>query len=524
MFFGKCYNCFKKNDGYMTVYLTLTMAVLLSLCLTLVEGVRSNAVILESEMATDVSVNSIMAEYNRELMKQYNIFAIEDSYGTNNASLDNTEQHLEKYLNSNLSSDPFLGWILNYRDFLAVDVENADITGVLYLTDDNGSVFMRRAYEALKDDCGLDLLSEISEWAGHVESNGQDNIDVIEELNNLQGQVEAAQAEAAEENSNPENSSLENEDTSEESDSEDESDLEDEDENTEIVEYNDDAYIDINATGNFLSGISSGIIYLIMDNTNELSSESIDSSALIYSRMQADAYNLGNLQLEDESAPEELIERYIFQEYLLRYMGRYRSEGDDALKYQIEYIIAGNDSDFDNLSNIIDRIFAIRCTEDFICLSGDEERCGEAELVADFISVVTYTEELADVYKEMILLVWSAYEAMYDTRSLLAGNRVELIKTSDNWHTLISGNTVGANDAGDDNGITYTDYLRIFMTLMGKDVLVGRAMDMVEADVRLTDGNSAFRIDACIDTVCVDIGVRSNFGYSYEFAVRRKYE
>ncbi len=88
----------------MTVYLTLTLAVLLSLCLSMIEGARSNAIILESEIACDISLNSVMAEYNRELMKQYNIFAIEDSYGGSNASLDNTDAHLTGYLNNNFSA------------------------------------------------------------------------------------------------------------------------------------------------------------------------------------------------------------------------------------------------------------------------------------------------------------------------------------------------------------------------------------------------------------------------------------
>lgn len=513
MFHGNCYSCFKNNNGYMTVYLTLTMAVLLSLCLTLIEGVRSNAVILESEVASDISVNSIMAEYNRELMKQYNIFAIEDSYGTSNASLDNTEQHLEKYLNGNLSSDLFLGGLLNYRDFLSIDVEKADIVGVLYLTDDDGNVFMRRAYEALKDDIGLELLSELSEWTEQIESQGLEDMNLLEEMEDLNEQTK-----------NEQMKSEQAEDDRTDSGRTDSGQINSGHTEGEIVEYTENNELGVSPADSFLSYITSGLLYCTVDNVDELSSESINPSELIFSRMKADRYNLGNLQLEDESAPEQIIERYVFQEYLLRYMGRYGYEGEDALKYQIEYIISGKSSDIDNLSDVVDRIFAIRCSEDFLCLSGDEERCSEAEIYADLISVITYTEELADVYKEMILLVWSAYEALYDVRSLLAGNRIEAIKTSENWHTLISGNTVGANNAGDEDGLTYTDYLRILMMLTSKKALVGRAMDMVEADIRLTEGNSDFRMDACIDTVCVDIGVRSSFGYSYDFMIRRRYE
>ena len=95
----------KRINGYMTVYLTLTMTVLLSLCLTLIEGVRSSAIKLESEIAVAIAADSIMAEYNRELFRQYNIFAIEDSYGTDRASISNIDEHLATYMTKNLSGD-----------------------------------------------------------------------------------------------------------------------------------------------------------------------------------------------------------------------------------------------------------------------------------------------------------------------------------------------------------------------------------------------------------------------------------
>ena len=72
----------KVPNGYLTVGLSLCLAVLLSLCLTLIDGVRRNGARLEIECITDIGMHSIMAEYHRELMRQYNLFAIDSSYGT----------------------------------------------------------------------------------------------------------------------------------------------------------------------------------------------------------------------------------------------------------------------------------------------------------------------------------------------------------------------------------------------------------------------------------------------------------
>ena len=43
-----------KADAYLTIYLTLSMTVILSLFLVLIEGVRKNAVFMESECVTDI--------------------------------------------------------------------------------------------------------------------------------------------------------------------------------------------------------------------------------------------------------------------------------------------------------------------------------------------------------------------------------------------------------------------------------------------------------------------------------------
>lgn len=159
-------------SGYLTVYLSLTMAVLLSLFFALAEGVRSNAIRMETEYVTEIGLDSILAEYHRELLEQYNLFAVDSSYGTTAAGHANVKEHLQSYLDRNLSQeDVFLSDYL-YRDFLAVSVSSIEMTGVSIMTDGNGSVFRKRAAEAMADDCNLELLKNLEQWMQTVESNG----------------------------------------------------------------------------------------------------------------------------------------------------------------------------------------------------------------------------------------------------------------------------------------------------------------------------------------------------------------
>ena len=73
-------------DGYLTVFLALSLAVLLPLILTLVEGARRNAVRMQTEIAGNIAVRSVLGEFHQELLRQYDLYFVDATYGTASAS------------------------------------------------------------------------------------------------------------------------------------------------------------------------------------------------------------------------------------------------------------------------------------------------------------------------------------------------------------------------------------------------------------------------------------------------------
>ena len=130
----------KTSDGYLTVYMTLTLAVLLSLCLTMIEGAARSAMRMQAEVITDTAMRSVLAEYNRELMRQYNIFAVDSSYGTAESGIGHASVHFRDYMEKNYDPEIAMPW-LDYRDFIGAYPESAQIDAVSYLTDGSGAVF-----------------------------------------------------------------------------------------------------------------------------------------------------------------------------------------------------------------------------------------------------------------------------------------------------------------------------------------------------------------------------------------------
>lgn len=464
----------KRDNAYLTVYLTLFLTAALTLCLLLIEGVRKSGAALEASCAADVSMQSIMAEYHRELLEQYNIFAVDSSYGTNSCGKGNTEAHLYHYLERNLRSGK--------RDFFSLCADGAELIGVSILTDENGAVFRRCAVEAIRDDVGLELLEQLQEWVKTVQINGLEESNLEQEKAYLDREIEE---------------------------------YEGEEEYTEKVD---------NPTERLNELRRKGILKLVAEDEQVLSYKALETADLIGSRMAQGRVSCGNISDLDEE--ETLLDRFFFQEYLLRYLGRYGSEKEEgALEYQTEYLLAGKESDIDNLRIVAGRLCAVREAANAAYLFSDAAKSGEAEILAATICTVLLAPELTPVLHASILLGWAYAESLHDVKMLLAGGRIPLLKDDASWQLGLSAAMAGeiAGEEKGEKGLSYEDYLRIFMILTDLDTLTGRAMDIVEADIRGTSGNAAFRLDGCYTAVQAKIHMVSDYGYGFELVRTKHY-
>lgn len=478
----------KKSQAYLTVYLALTLSVLLSLCLALIEGARSNAIHMESECVMDIGLNSILAEYHRELLNQYNLFAIDSSYGTEHAGYENTENHLQQYLERNLSMEDIFLSDFVYRDFLAMSVTDTELTKVSILTDGSGNVFRRRAVEAVKDDIGFTLLEELKGWMQVIDANDLDTRDIASQKHAVDEQI------------------------------------------AQIQEYEEIEVPIENPTDDLEENRKKGILKMAVEDPDSLSVRTISQDVLIMSRMEQGFANKGNMDIvmdiKEGAVAEELLERFFFQEYLMEYMGHYGKEDEtNALLYQLEYLIAGKDNDLENLRIVADRICAVREAANAVYIFSDEEKCMEAELVATVVASLLQVPEITSLLKVSLLLGWAYAESVYDVKTLLAGGKIPLMKDAENWHYSLQGalQAEEVGDMGQTDGLSYEDYLRILMMFTKLDDLTGRAMNMVEADIRLTPGNSAFRLDGCYDRVEACVQIKSAYGYKYEITRQKGY-
>lgn len=477
----------RRENGYLTVYLALCLTLILSLYLALIDGARRGGCAMESSCAAEMGMQNIMAEYHRELVNRFNLFAIDSSYGTESCGRKNTEAHLMGYLKKNLSAEGVLAQYL-YRDFLGLRPEDAELTGVLILTDDAGAAFRGMAIEAVKNDVGLNLLDEIQEWMSVVEVNGLSEADCDGESQRLDQTLEEYEG------------------------------LEVQISETETI------CLEVeNPAAQVNAKRGPGILQLVTEDAETISQKAIDGTALVGYRMKQGKVNRGNMAAEPA---DSLWERVLFQEYLLQYLGSYGSvrEGG-ALDYQAEYLIAGKDHDTDNLKSVANRLSALREAANVIYLLTDEQKSLEIHEAAILACGLFALPELIPILEAAILFGWAYAESLYDVKTLLAGGKVPLIKDRSSWHySLETALWGGAEDSTTEGrGLAYRDYMRILMMLTDLDTLTVRAMNMIEADIRLTPGNARFRLDACYGEVEAVMRISSSFGYHFELRRKRTY-
>jgi len=190
-----------------------------------------------------------------------------------------------------------------------------------------------------------------------------------------------------------------------------------------------------------------------------------------------------------------------------------------ALKYELEYILNGKDSDKSNLTLTVTKILGIRQLVNNYCIFRDPAKITECETAATAISLVIGLPVLQPVIKILLIEAWALAESVWEVRELLKGNGIELIKTISDWKTNLLG--LGGNLKKEkedkkseakklsDIEIDYEMYLDVLLMIEGNKKLAYRTMDLMQTNIA-KNYNSSFKLSDCVNRIGVEYGYRYN--------------
>lgn len=489
------------KKAYMTVYLALSLGVILSLILALTEGVRRNACRMQIECVTDIAGNSVLAEYHRQLLEQYELFYVDTSYGTSHAAYANTEAHLRDYMEHNYSLQD-VGTLRKYRDILKLSTNEVSLLSAAIATDEQGIGLKRQAILYEKDKVGLAFAEELIKNIQIVSEYEQESAKLQEQRQDVEDQINET-IKQKEEDLPPEKQTVETENGTEE---------------IEVKpQITKDSPADI---VNAARGLS--LLSLVVKDMNNVSYQKITPSNYVTGRK----LHVGNGRMEGMDYPDGLLDNIVFHEYILEKCSKYTEVMDKSLlKYQSEYMICGKDSDDENLKGVMNRLLLLREAANALYLLSDSSKMAEIEALSTTLSLICMVPEIEPLVRYSILFAWAYVESIRDLRILFDKGRVPLVKDSSTWGTGLLQMTQFTkrqeNGASGGKGLSYEDYLRIFLCLTEEGTVTMRFMDIVEMDIRQTAGNENFRLDTCMDCFEMRADIRS--GYGYTFTIQRKY-
>ena len=162
----------------------------------------------------------------------------------------------------------------------------------------------------------------------------------------------------------------------------------------------------------------------------------------------------------------------------------------EALKYGVEYLIAGKESDEANLSSVANRIFGLRTIVWYGYFLTRKDKMAEAEAIAAAVASVLSLPAAIEIIKYGIVMGWSMDEARKEVKSLLKGEDIP----------LLPGKSEGVK-------LKYQSFLDSFLVIaLGK--LPVRMVKLIEQNIKLRY-YQGFRADSMYAGVNGEVSVKT---------------
>lgn len=239
--------------------------------------------------------------------------------------------------------------------------------------------------------------------------------------------------------------------------------------------------------------LTEGVLSIVLEDASNISGNAISLSNLP-STTEEEKNDVSILKETENKAILSLYSGMKFGNYL-------KPKEETCLDYEMEYIIAGKDTDKENLAKTIEKMAAARNVVNIAYLITDKEKMSEVSVVAESAAVAIGLPFLEPVIKGVLIEAWALAEAVSDVKALLRGEKIAIIKNKSNWNTSLTNLTQSseAKNKGD-NGIDYETFLEILIIMESSHDCVYRIMDLIQVNVQKRY-NTDFLMSKCFQSM-----------------------
>ena len=275
--------------------------------------------------------------------------------------------------------------------------------------------------------------------------------------------------------------------------------------------------------------IDSGVLSQVLENPENVSKNTLSGSNLP-STLKGKKNN---------SLSKEIKNKCVNALYAGLKFGNYNNPGKNTvLKYELEYIISGKDSDKENLASVVEKIVLAKTGINMAYLITDKEKMEQVSAIAASVAIVTGLPFLEPVAKGVLISAWSMAEAVNDMKILLSGGKVALTKAKGGWRTSID-NITNGDKKEDSKGLSYKEYCQILIAVQNTGDSLYRIMDLIQINIQkrynseflMSKSLTGFKLKATYETaplftaipIVVNNLTEENNAYKYSMAYYDSY-
>lgn len=433
----------------LSVFFSMILVVTMTLVFTLNECVRAYELAYFAKLATTSAAESTFAEYNAYLWEKYKILALDMGYGKAEGGISSVERRMASYAEANVNPAEGMTYARMYTD-------KATAKEYSILTDDDGAGVVYQGVRATKEGLLIDVLENVSSNIKDIENIEESDVD--SKVNEGERQLSQAKEELRRKREEAEN---------------------DDDPNTNPEDYPEPEEVEDNpldAFNRMKQSAAKGMLATVISDPGIISEEKMDKSLSPSGRALAE----GNYTT---SVDNNLIDKALFAEYLVQTYGFYTDlKGHDGVKYELEYLVSGNEIDSENLESVVMKLMAVREGANFATIMKNESLKAQAGVLA--ATLTSFQPELYEVVKVAIIAAWAYVESTLDVRLLLKGGKVPIMKDVSQWTSdvahLSSFLNVNKTAKETQKGISYKEYLLGLIALTPQSELGIRCCDVME--------------------------------------------
>lgn len=509
--------------GSITVFLTFIFVIIMSMITAVIENTRVLSSDAYVSVAADSAAETVMGDYNRELYEQYKLFGYGGYNGLGEIDINN---EFNEILKDNLTVRPENSY-KSYSDIYRLCNIKSEPDKCKYITDDD--FFDKQISSYLKVVAVDDIKSSIMNTDTGLMNRKMDTDGL-----SVADDYESGKFDQNDNGSNPKDGSgnLPSSNTK----------------NTGNDDEKKENEVSDSAGGNPLKClkdmVKDGILSLVCDvhNVSEkevCKRESCDEKKKDKTgddeKFSAGGYlkkyiedNQSGQGVELEKEEKSSASKIEYMIYAQKMFSSYINNLNKTVDYGNEYIIAGKESEKDNLLYVVNRLMVMRMAVNYSYIVSDPILQEKSLVTATTIAGVIGIPAVITAVKYTILTILAYEESCIDLCAVLQGRAVPMVKNVTNFKMSYEEICLGSKNLfrqkalqyGAESDIkradefTYIKGIYMLQMIVPKKTIKERMLDLIQHDMRKRFQES-FCIDTCICSARFRVSYDIPYAYSY---------